>query len=61
MDTGKGEFRGLTIIEEGNEVFMKQNATHLFRVGEEITVKGSLMKVLKITPKKIVLRLLPRR
>jgi hypothetical protein len=40
---------------------MRENAMHIFRVGEEVEVKGSRCKVIKITPKKITLRLLPRK
>ena len=62
MDDGKGRFREVEeaelyqILERGKGT----EIPYLFRVGEELTIKGSRFKVRNITPKKLILRLLPR-
>lgn len=55
------EFNELTANSRGNEPFLKENATHVFRVGEELTVKGKRLKVIKVTPKKVICKFLPSR
>jgi hypothetical protein len=59
MDTGKGKFE---MLSEGKleSLEMDDRINKVFRVGELIPIKQSLFKVLKITPKKLILRLLPR-
>ena len=59
MDTGLGKFE---MLSEGKleSLDMDDKINKVFRVGELIPIKQSLFKVLKITPKKLVLRLLPR-
>ena len=59
MDTGQGKFE---MLSEGKleSLDMDDKINKIFRVGELIPIKQSLFKVLKITPKKLILRLLPR-
>ena len=59
MDTGHGKFE---MLSEGKlaSLDMEDKINKVFRVGETLTVKQSRFKVLKITPKKLVLRLLPK-
>ena len=59
MDNGSGKFE---MLSEGKleSLEMDNKINKVFRVGELIRVKQSLFKVLKITPKKLILRLLPK-
>ena len=72
MDTGKGymeqfktekELRDRMgkLSEQRKKLFKNYTEeTGIFRIGEEIEIKGSKFKVNKITPKKITLRILPQ-
>lgn len=63
MDTGEGRFREAT-PEEVDEAKalepVRGEKLHFFSVGEQFEIRGSLFKVVKITPKKLTLRVLPR-
>lgn len=59
MDSGEGKFVKIDEkepTEEQKEQF--PNYGGVFSIGELIKIKGSLFKVIKITPKKLTLRLL---
>ena len=66
MDTGNGSFRQLT-QEETKELFYDEPEGYraakpgLFRVEEEVEIRGSRFKVLRITKHELHLRLLPRK
>lgn len=61
MDTGEGYFRQATDKEiEKAEALEPVSMNHFFGVGEQVEIRGSHFKVAKITPKKLILRLLPR-
>jgi len=67
MDTGEGRFKIMdearlsTFYEQFNSLEEKQKAQErIFSVGEEVTVKGSRFRVIRITPKKLFLKLLPK-
>jgi hypothetical protein len=61
MDTGNGSFR---MIEDQklykSLMAEKPNRQDLFSVGEEVNIKESRFRIVKITPKKMTLRLLPK-
>ena len=61
MDTGRGNFEQFNDPTE-IEGLIKKYPNHggVFSIGEKIEVKGSRFKVVKITPKKLTLRLLKR-
>ena len=60
MDTGKGYMKMLG--EEEKDLLMGENPhrTDIFAVGEEVTIRDSRFRIIKITPKKLTLRILPR-
>ena len=58
MDTGEGSFRMLE-LEEAEMMKQTEESTKIFSVGEEVKIKDSRFRVIKITPKKLTLRLLP--
>ena len=61
MDTGAGHFRQATDKEiENAEALKPVSMNHFFAVGEKVEIRGSHFKVAKITPKKLILRLLHR-
>lgn len=66
MDTGEGRFEQFDSEEElRNKLADLRNQfprlnENSFRVGEEVEMKGSKFNVVKITPKKLTLRILPR-
>jgi len=43
-----------------NKIELVQNIGGIFKVGQVVEVKGSFFKVSKITPKKLILRLLSK-
>ena len=59
MDTGEGKFEKFASIEQFKEL-QKQypKAKGIFRIGEELKIKGSRFKVIQITPFGIRLKLL---
>ena len=61
MDTGEGRFK---MMLEEEAAFIKKSSPNLmpriFNVGEEVTIRESRFKIVKITPKKLTLRLLPK-
>lgn len=61
MDTGEGEFKQF-MLEEEKERLLKEHPNHggVFRVGEELTIKGSLFRVKSIKPKELRLKLLKK-
>ena len=60
MDNGKGRFEMLTEIDVLEKVAESPKRTDIFRVGELVTIRDSRFKISKITPKKLILRLLPK-
>lgn len=67
MDTGEGRFEQFDASsdEEVNEklkILQKTYTRHggMFRVGEELEIRGSKFKIQKLTPKKMVLKLLKK-
>lgn len=64
MDSGKGRFEMLE-EEKANaylsgEIEKPERAGGIFKVGEELEIRGSKFRVRKITKKDLILRLLPR-
>ncbi len=60
MDTGDGNFR---MLNETEAHFLRNDPdqrTSVFSIGEEVMIKDSRFKIVKITPKKLTLRLLPK-
>ena len=60
MDTGNGY---LKMLEENDKALLmakKPDRTDIFSVGEEIAIRDSKFRIVKITPKKITLRILPK-
>jgi hypothetical protein len=67
MDTGEGRFEEFEADneEELNEKMktLREKFTNhggVFRVGEEIEIRGSLFRVQSIRPKKLILKLLKK-
>lgn len=66
MDTGEGRFKQFDSVSDLlRDIAPKddvpwESMDGVFSVGEKLTVKGSRFKVAKITPKKLILRLLPK-
>ncbi len=61
MDSGEGNFKRFEKTEELKSLQEEfQNHGGVFSVGDEIPIRGSLFKVSKITPKKLILRLQPK-
>ena len=61
MDSGEGKF--VKIEEDKSAKELKEqfpNYGGIFSIGERIEIKGSLFKIVKITPKKLILRLISR-
>jgi uncharacterized Zn finger protein len=60
MDTGKGNFK---MLEEDKykKLIDTTDGRYLFRVGEEVELKGSKFKVKSIQPDKLILKLLKRK
>jgi len=64
MDTGEGSFR--LFGEKDLETINKMKATNdqlgsIFSVNEELKIKDSRFRIIKITTKKMTLRLLPKK
>jgi len=68
MDQGNGTFKEFPdaqlLAKHFAEHFLtpeakKEAIERVFAVGEEVAVKGSRFRVTRITPKKLILRLLP--
>lgn len=56
------EARLSRFFEQFNNLKEKQKAQErIFLVGEEVQVKGSHFRVTRITPKKLILKLLPNK
>jgi len=64
MDQGNGTFKMLEEAKLGGAVSsleaLLEMQKSMFRVGEEITIKDSRFKIQRITPKKLILKLLPK-
>jgi uncharacterized Zn finger protein len=60
MDTGEGAFELYKKLQDLEAAHSEANPNCIFSVGEEVTVKDSRFRVVKITPKKLTLRLLKR-
>ena len=60
MDSGDGSFKMLEKTEKDRLMEEQPNRTDIFNIGEEVAIHGSKFKIVKITPKKLTLRLLPR-
>ena len=61
MDTGEGRFeKGNNLEELYARLINYDNPGGIFSVGERVTIKGSLFKIQKITPKKMVLKLMKK-
>lgn len=55
MDSGEGHFN---MLEKEQAKELSPNP-RIFHINEEIQIRESLFKVVKITPKKLTLRILP--
>jgi uncharacterized Zn finger protein len=60
MDTGKGYLKILRDREKDLLFTENPQRTDIFTVGEEVKIKDSRFRIIKITPKKLTLRILPR-
>ena len=61
MDDGKGNFRMIQDEQLYSQLLAeKPDRQDLFSVGEEVSIKESRFRIVKITPKKMTLRLLPK-
>jgi len=60
MDTGHGHLKMLDELEVKTLFSEDPDRRDIFTVGEEITVRDSRFRIVKITPKKITLRILSR-
>ncbi len=60
MDSGDGNFKILEEQERHRLMGQDPNRTDIFTVGEHVTIARSKFRIVKITPKKLTLRLLPR-
>ena len=60
MDKGDGFFKMLEDREK--DLLMNENPkrTDIFTIGEEVKIRDSRFRIIKITPKKLTLRILPR-
>lgn len=61
MDTGNGHLKMLDEQEKVDLLRLKPRRTDIFTIGEEVEVRDSRFRIVKITPKKITLRILPRK
>ena len=61
MDTGEGRLEMLEEAQVRKKMFEEPGRTDIFSVGEEVLVKDSRFRITKITPKKLTLRVLPRK
>ena len=59
MDTGQGGLRILDEAEKEDLLTENPNRTDIFSVGEKVIIKDSRFRIVKITPKKLTLRILP--
>jgi len=60
MDTRQGHLKMLDKLEVKTLFSEDPDRRDIFTVGEEITVRDSRFRIVKITPKKITLRILSR-
>ena len=60
MDTRDGHFKMLEEAQKEMLMTEKPERTDIFSVGEEVTIRDSKFRVVKITTKKMTLRILPR-
>jgi uncharacterized Zn finger protein len=60
MDTRDGHLKMLEESEKTALMAEKPERTDIFSVGEEVTIRDSKFRIVKITTKKITLRILPR-
>lgn len=60
MDTKDGHLKLLEENEKAMLMSEKPDRTDIFSVGEEVSIRDSKFRVVKITTKKITLRILPR-
>lgn len=60
MDTGEGRLRILEEEERNRLMEEKPNRTDIFSIGQKIKIYDSIFRIVKITPKKLTLRILPR-
>jgi hypothetical protein len=58
MDNTRGQFEPISI--EKFEEQMKEPEPLVFKVGEILIIRGSRLRVLKISRNKIILKLLPK-
>ena len=58
MDTGKGEFAKIPSKKFEEQMLLPK--PKVFRVGEILEIRGSRLRVEKITRNKLVLKLLPK-
>ena len=59
MDTGNGMFEMLDKKQVDN--LPKEDANNLFRIGEIVKIKQSRFRVHAIKPRKLILKLLPKK
>jgi len=61
MDSGDGNLRILTEAET-TDIYdnYPEQKINLFTIGEEVRIKSSRFRIVKITTKKITLRILPK-
>lgn len=61
MDTGEGRFKLLATEEHEELLLQNSGRTDIFTVNEIVNIRDSLFKITKITPKKMILRVLPKK
>lgn len=59
MDNNEGLFKAIN--EEKFNEQVKENEPQVFRVGEILEIRGSRFQVKKIYPRKLLLKLLPKK
>ena len=59
MDNGKGQFREIT--DEKFKEQMKLEEPRVFKVGEILEIRGSRLRIQKISQRRIIMKLLPKK
>ena len=60
MDTRDGHLKMLEETEKAALIAKEPKRTDIFSIGEEVSIRDSKFRIVKITDKKITLRILPR-
>jgi len=60
MDQGNGYLKMLEETEKAALMAANPKRTDIFTVGEQVSIRESRFRIIKITDKKLTLRILPR-